>query len=400
MNGMVKFSHRSGSSRVINPLWNAFLDRKKRGEKVLNLTESNPTRSRIPYPARLLNGFSQPSGLIYDPDPKGNIRGRRAVGEYYREKGIHVSPERIFLTASTSEAYHFLFRLFFDPGDSILIPRPGYPLLDSLCRQNDINIEFYPVFYDGLQWKTDLLSMENRIHSRTRAILLVHPNNPTGSYFDTAEQEQISLLAARKRLPLIVDEVFFDFLRPSGGSPKSFAGNRKALTFTLSGLSKAAGLPQVKISWIVASGPLSSLKESLARLEVIADTSLSVNTPASIHIKELLGWGKKFRRIVQERIERNLLLLDDSAKKLRTVNVLTVEGGWYAILRLPHIQTDEAWALALLKKEGVLAYPGHFFDLGEEAVLVVSLLVPEPLFEKGVKKIARLVSGALISSPS
>lgn len=396
----MKFSRRADVSRKINRLWSALLVRKKRGAEVLDLTESNPTRCQIPYPSRLFKGLSEPSGLIYDPDPRGNIEGRRAVQSYYGEKGIKVSPDNLFLTASTSEAYHFLFRLFLDPGDSILIPRPGYPLLDSLCRQDDIQMDLYPVFYDGLQWKSDLHSLEKRIHSRTRAILLVHPNNPTGSYFDRSEQERIALLAARKRLPLIVDEVFFDFLHPSGGSPKSFAGTRKALTFTLSGLSKTAGLPQVKVSWIVASGPAGALREALAHLEVIADTYLSVNTPASIHIKEFLGWGKKFRRIVQGRTERNLLFLRKTAKALKTANVLTVEGGWYAILRLPNIQSDEAWALALLKKEGVLVYPGHFFDLGEEATLVVSLLVPELLFKKGLGKIARLVSRVLISSPS
>ncbi len=391
------FSRRSEFNRKENPLWKLLELQQKKGKKVIDLTESNPTRCHFKYPSSWLKSLSKKENLLYEPDPRGSLEARKAIEKYYRQLGVKLDPEEIFLTSSTSEAYHFLFSLLMDPGDHLLIPAPGYPLMESLGQLNDVAIDSFDLEYTGIQWKIDFDSLARGGYERTGAILLVHPNNPTGSYIDREDQRRLIALAKKNHLPIISDEVFFDY-RYSGSSarPRSFSANRETLTFTLNGLSKMVSLPQMKLSWIVATGPKREVKEAIRRLEVIADTYLSVNTPVQNGLGLFLEGRGAIQTQVMKRVLRNRLLLSKWFKeKLPGGELLKSEGGWYATIRLPGIMTDEEWAMTFLKKEGVLVYPGHFFDFPMESSLILSLLPPEPLFQEGIEKIIERVSYSL-----
>jgi hypothetical protein len=369
---------------------------KEEGKPVIDLTESNPTRCRFHYPSGLLHAFSTRKNLIYKPDPRGSSGAREAILAYYRRIGVFLKPEQIFLTASSSEAYHFLFRLLADHNDHILMPSPGYPLMEHLARLNDIQVDFFKLEYEGEAWKIDFDSLEKGIHSRTRAIVIIHPNNPTGSYAGVEEQNRLISLAKKHHLPIISDEVFFDYAYPGADIlPRSFSFNSKSLTFTLSGLSKMACLPQMKASWLVITGPVNQVRESMRRLELIADAYLSVNTPVQNALPGILKKRNFIQRQVMERVLKNRRCLIRRLEKLKSCRLLKGEGGWYAVIRLPRIMSDEAWALRFLEKEGVLVYPGHFFDFQIESCLVLSLLPPEPLFIRGVSKIVQRISKEL-----
>jgi hypothetical protein len=321
----------------------------------------------------------------------GRLEAREAIVKYYLQLGVALDPEQIILTSSTSEAYHFLFSLLLNPGDHILIPAPGYPLIDSLGRLNDIAIDSFSLDYTGTQWKIDFESLEKGIHNRTKAMIIVHPNNPTGSYVDGGDRRRLIALAKKYELSIISDEVFFDY-RYSGHSsgPKSFAENRESLTFTLNGLSKMSALPQMKLSWIVVTGPKRESQEAVRRLEVISDTYLSVNTPVQNGLALFLEGRRAIQSQVMKRILQNLSFLRKKLKaRLPEGELLKSEGGWYAAIRLPRIMTDEEWAITFLKKEGVLVYPGHFFEFPMESLLILSLLPPEPLFQEGIEKILK-----------
>ncbi len=377
------FSKRSDWSFSLNLLTERLVAARRSGRKILDLTESNPTRCAFQYPPGLFSALANPANLTYEPSPKGKRQAREVIVGYYAEKGISLNPEQILLTASTSEAYSFLFRLLLNPGETVLTPRPSYPLFEYLASLNDVTQDYYPLLL-GPDWRIDLESLKKSVSSDTRAIRLVNPNNPTGSFVKKEEKEFLEALSREKNIPLIADEVFLDYRFEEGEAP-TFSGEERTLTFTLSGISKILALPQMKLSWIVVNGPKELQQGALERLEIIADTYLSVNTPSQNALKEWFS----FRKTIQSQIQKRLL--QNRERLLQTVSnspcrVLPAEGGWYALLKLPDGVDEEKWALELLEKEDVLIHPGYFFDFSEES-LVLSLLVPPDIFQEGLSRL-------------
>jgi aspartate/methionine/tyrosine aminotransferase len=317
------------------------------------------------------------------------------VAGYYAERGVKVDPRQIFLTTSTSEAYSFIFRLLAEPGDAVLAPQPSYPLFDFLAGLNDVRMVPYPLFYDGC-WDIDLPSLERRLDSRARAVLVVHPNNPTGSFVRQRTLRDLLVLCREHDLALIADEVFADYAL--GTDPRrvpSHAALDDALTFTLSGLSKISALPQMKVAWLVVNGPAELLRDALARLEIIADTYLSLSAPVALALPAWLETRRTLQPQIVERVASNLGLLDARLPPGQPVSRLAVEGGWYAVLRLPAIRSDEDWALEFAAQDGVLVHPGHFYDFVAEGDLVISLLPQPQVFEEGIKRILARVGRAV-----
>ena len=366
------------------------LDQAKRaGKKLFDLTASNPTEVGLGYDqAGILQALSRRESLVYEPEPRGLRSARDVVAGYYAERGAKVSLEQIILTTSTSEAYSFLFRLLCDPGDEVLIASPSYPLFDLLAGIQDVKLAPYTLFSDH-GWHIDLHSLESAVTARTRAVLVVHPNNPTGSFVSETERLALLKLCGNKELALIADEVFLDFPQP-GVTGESFAREQElGLTFTLSGLSKIAALPQLKLAWLVASGPAELRKRAMGRLEVISDTYLSVNAPIQHALPDLLKIGAGLREQLQERIAQNLAELDKQLAGQKSCKRLVVQAGWYAVLRVPAVGSDEELALHLLEQQGVVVHPGHFYDFAQEGYLVVSLIAAPNDFAEGVRKLLR-----------
>lgn len=368
---------------------------RRRDGTLLDLTVSNPTCCGFDYPVELLDALRDPRSLTYRPDPFGLPEAREAVAAYYRERGVEAGPDDLVLTASTSEAYSHLFRLLCDPGDRVHTPRPSYPLFDLLASVNDVRLDPYPLFYDH-GWHLDLAALEASLDARSRAILIVHPNNPTGSYLRPSDWEALQTLAARHELALIVDEVFFDYALAAAPERVTDPRSSRALTFTLNGLSKIAALPQMKLGWMLVSGPAQLVEDARARLEIINDTFLSVDTPVQWAAAAFLDHRGQVQPQIRRRAAANLACLDaavasPAAKGL--LQRLEVEGGWTAIVRLPRLHTDAGWAEALLQQTGVLVHPGHFYDFVEEGHLVVSLIVPEDAFSAGIHHLVRFVAG-------
>jgi len=367
----------------------ALEEAKRAGKKLTDLTASNPTEVGLEYDrAGILKALSRPEALVYEPDPRGLLSAREAVAGYYADRGANVSPEQIILTTSTSEAYSFLFRLLCDPGDEVLIALPSYPLFDLLAGIQDVKLASYPLFYDH-GWHIDVHALESAVSARTRAVLVVHPNNPTGSFVSESERLALLKLCGKKELALIADEVFLDFAHP-GTTVESFAREQQlALTFTLSGLSKITALPQLKLAWLVASGPAESRDRAMERLEVIADTYLSVNAPIQHALPDLLKIGVRLRDQLGERIAQNLAELDQQLAGQKSCQRLAIQGGWYAVLRVPAVQSDEDLALRLLEEHDVVVHPGHFYDFPQEGYLIVSLITPLEDFAASVRKLLR-----------
>jgi aspartate/methionine/tyrosine aminotransferase len=316
------------------------------------------------------------------------------VASYYAERGIALDPGQIFLTTSTSEAYSYVFRLLADSADTVLVPQPSYPLFDFLAGLNDVGVVAYPLIYDQ-GWQIDLPTLEKRLDARARAILVVHPNNPTGSFVRRRELAELLAFCRRHDMALVADEVFADY--PFGADPQrvvSHAAVTEALTFTLSGLSKISALPQMKLAWLVLNGPPEILRSGLARLEIIADTYLSVSAPLALALPGLLETHRTLQPQILERVTSNLKSLDARLASGQPVSRLVVEGGWYAILRLPSIRTDEEWAMELASQDGVLVHPGHFFDFSSEGNLVISLLTKPEVFEEGIARILTRVANS------
>lgn len=356
------------------------------GGAVCDLTGSNPTRCGLEYPGGLLDALHGPATLDYAPEAQGIRSAREAVSGYYADRGDKVSPERLLLTTSTSEAYTWAFRLLCDPGDEVLVPAPSYPLFEYLASIQDVTPVRYPLFYDH-GWHVDTHALEQATTERTRAILVVSPNNPTGSYLHLSELDAMNRLCNARSLALIADEVFLDF--PADGNPRpSLAVNAAALTFTLSGLSKIAGLPQMKVAWMAVSGPDGEVRQALGRLEVIADTYLSMNTPMQFALPALLGSRSGFQEQLRDRLQENSKALDAALASVRSVERLAAEGGWYAVLRVPQTAGDEELAIALLEEQAVVAHPGHFYDFNAEGYLVVSLITPPTVFCEGASRLA------------
>lgn len=357
--------------------------RRSAGGRMLDLTESNPTRAELPYAEDVLMALADPRGRVYAPDPRGSASARQSVADYYAERGREVSPEAVVLTASTSEAYAFLFQLLADPGDEILAPRPSYPLFEFLAGLACVTMRSYPLRYDGA-WHIDFAALEASFSARTRAVVVVNPNNPTGSFLKQDELERLEAIAARRGVAILSDEVFADYaFGEDRQRVTTLVGPRRALTFSLSGLSKVAGLPQLKLGWIVVSGPESGA--ALEALELIADTYLSVSTPVQVALPALLAAGRRTREAIRGRTRANLEELR-AALRASPASVLNVEGGWYAVMQLPRTRSEEAWMLGLLEQD-VLVQPGYFFDFEQEAYAVVSLLTPETVFAEGVRRL-------------
>ncbi len=378
------FSSRSTVDLSKNSLSIA-LDRARAASRpVLDLTESNPTRAGIPYAgAAILSAFGTAESLRYEPAPFGIASAREAVARDLSLRGPPVDASRIVLTASTSEAYSFLFKLLGDPGDEILVPVPSYPLFEHLARLESVRPVPYALAYDGA-WHVDLPALRAAVTARTRAIVVVHPNNPTGSYLKRGELDAIAALG----LPVVSDEVFARFMLTPGRDRVSSAleAERATLVFALGGLSKLAGLPQMKLAWIAVGGQRAFAESALARLEVIADSFLSVGTPVQHAAASLLASRETAERAIARRTQENLECVR-AAVAGSAVTLLDAEGGWYATLRLPNTLSEEGWVLALLEQEGVYAHPGHYFDFDREAYVVLSLLTPPATFSQGVARI-------------
>jgi len=380
------FAKRTDWNLAPNRLSEALAAYRAAGKPLLDLTVSNPTECGFAYDSEaILNALRNPGALKYEPNPRGLECARRAVAQYYAEKAAAVAIEDIVLTASTSEAYSFVFRLLCDPGDEILIPAPSYPLFDFLADILDIKLVRYALVYDH-GWQIDFHALEQAITPRARGVIVVHPNNPTGHFAKPADFVKLNSLCAARGMAIIADEVFLDFSLGKN-RPASFAANRGAPTFTLSGLSKISGLPQMKAAWLVASGPEQLKAEALARLEVIADTYLSVNAPVQLAIPKFLEQRHAFHEQVMSRIRRNLAELDRQLAAQKTVARLTVEGGWCAVLRVPVTQCDEDLAIELLTTQGVSVHPGQFYEFPADGCLVVSLLTPEESFARGTERL-------------
>ncbi len=374
------FSHRLPFHLSRNPISDAIEQRRAAGLEMLDLTESNPTRAGIVYPAAgILRGFQRPQSLVYDPSSNGLPQARAQVAKLYG-----VAADRVVLTASSSEAYSWLFKLLCDPGDEVLTPRPSYPLFEFLAALESVEIRQYPLRYDG-GWFIDFAPLEAAINPKTRAIVVVSPNNPTGSYIKPWELDRLRQLCVRHSLALISDEVFSDYsLKPA--NLRSLTCVEDVLTFCLGGLSKMVGTPQMKLGWMIAGGPLPIRAEALARIDLIADNFLSVGTPVQCALPELLAARDGVQKQILERLQANLAFLADVVRSQDAFRLLEVEGGWYAILRAPQIRTEDEWTLALLD-QGVLVQPGYFYDFESEAYLVVSLLTPESTFHEGIRRI-------------
>ena len=429
------FSSRTCWNLSENALARALDAYRRAGRRFLDLTVSNPTQAGLRYDeAAILQALAHPASLTYRPEPKGLSVAREAVAEYYlsdHQRGSGLADassggsvslaDSILLTVSTSEAYSFVFRLLCDPGDEILAPTPSYPLFEFLAGLQDVRLVPYLLQYDH-GWQLDFHSLQSALTPRTRAILLVHPNNPTGSYIKQGERERLNRICTERGLALVVDEVFLDYpvldhSASSAGGPcvrsaaehtwgfsvrqehpqapqgildrpsPTFACNREALTFTLSGISKISGLPQMKLAWLVVSGPPDLAAAARSRLEVIADTYLSMNAPVQLAAPALLaqrsGIGDQLRR----RVRANLAELDRQLARQTLCTRLEVEGGWYAILRVPATRSDEELAILLLENHGVLVQPGYFYDFHCDGYLVVSLITPEEQFREGVARL-------------
>lgn len=377
------FADRTKWNLEPNRLSDALGRHRAAGKPFVDLTVSNPTECGFAYDERaILAALQNPAALAYKPEPKGLVSARQAVRKYYSGRGIDVDAEDVFLATSTSEAYSCVFRLMCNPGDEILVPAPSYPLFDFLADIQDVKPVRYPLFYDH-GWQTDFHSLMEAITPRTRAIVVVHPNNPTGHFTKRAEMEKLSAICAERGIALIADEVFLD---SSFGKerPSSFAENSDALTFTLSGISKICGLPQMKAAWLVVSGPQALRNEAKARLEVIADTFLSMNAPVQLALPAFLSQGRGFQEQLMERVRLNLAELDRQRSVQRLCSRLEVEGGWYAVLRVPSAGSDEELVLSLLNENGVYVHPGHFYDFPREGFLVVSLIAREAEFSRGL----------------
>jgi aspartate/methionine/tyrosine aminotransferase len=359
------------------------------GKPLVDLTASNPTECGFAYDqGAILEALGNPAALRYEPAPRGLASARQAVCKYYVAHGARADVDDIFLTTSTSEAYSYVFRLLCNPGDEVLIPAPSYPLFDFLAEIQDTKLVRYPLIYDH-GWEIDFHSLERAITPRTRAMIVVHPNNPTGHFTKRSEIQKLNVICAARGLALMVDEVFLDF-RLAGEKPASFADNRGALTFTLSGLSKICGLPQMKAAWVLTSGPLELRGDALARLELIADTYLSMNAPVQLALPSFLAQRRTFQEQTMARIRRNLAELDRQLALQTVSSRLELEGGWYAVLRVPATHSDEDLAVTLLEDEGVYVHPGHFYDFSSGGYLVLSLLVEETSFSQGLAAIVRL----------
>jgi alanine-synthesizing transaminase len=385
------FSRRTNWSLASTALACAVRDVRASGQELFDLTASNPTETGIRADPVLLSALANPEGIRYDPQAKGLLEARKAICQYYRESHgvLDLDPERLLLTTSTSEAYSYVFRLLCNPGDKVLTAAPSYPLFQYLADLSDVKLAPYPLIYDH-GWLIDFDSLAKAVTARTRAVIIVHPNNPTGSYVSEQETAALNAFCTRHDLALIVDEVFLDY-GLDGAARSSFVTNTEALTFTLSGVSKISALPQMKLAWAVASGPSDIVKQAGDRLEMIADTFLSMNAPVQLATRALLEQRKQIQPLLLDRVRANLAELDLQLATAPSCTRLNVEGGWYVVVRVPVVQSDDEFAIDLARKMAVAVHPGHFYDFPSEGYLVLSLITQPLVFQEGVSRILKLV---------
>lgn len=395
------FSSRTPGSLEANRLSVALAARRARGLSVLDLTLTNPTRAGLDYPVEEILAALQDRGSVaYEPTAQGLLVAREAVAAHHAAQGYSVSPEHVFLTSSTSEAYGWLFKLLCEPGDEVLVPRPSYPLFDCLAALDAVRCAQYPLLMEP-GWPVDFHALEQSITPRTRAILFVNPNNPTGSYLQGAEFERLAALAARHGIALISDEVFFDFAWGADpGRISALAPHKDALVFTLSGLSKAAGLPQMKLGWIHVGGPEALRSQAIERLEWIADAYLPVSAPVQYAAARWLGVAPGVRTVIMNQCRAALQAAMEELPPESGCRVLPPQGGWSAVMEVPKVHSEEEWVLGLLEECGVLVQPGYFYDFEREAFLVVSLLAAPEAVRHGVREIRNGVGRTLNVRPS
>jgi alanine-synthesizing transaminase len=387
------FSKRTDWKLTPNRFTEAHREMLAAGGELLDLTISNPTQAELHYDEEaILQALINPGALDYDPQPRGLSSARQAVAAYYlkEHEEFDVDPESMILTTSTSEGYSYVFRLLCNPDDEVLVPKPSYPLFEFLADLQDVKLVPYPLIYDH-GWQIDFPSLYKGVSHRTRAIVVVHPNNPTGSYTSALEQADLNNFCKEYGLALIVDEVFLDYSH-DGAARQSFASNRGSLTFTLSGISKVSGLPQMKLAWIVVNGPDEQVSGAMARLEIVADTYLSLNTPIQLAAPAFLEQRAVIQPLLLDRVRENLSEFDRQLAGQKICERLAVDGGWYAVLRVPAIQSDEDLAIDILRKQHVLVHPGHFYDFPNDSYLVLSLITPPGQFKRGCERMLRLLN--------
>ncbi len=383
------FSSRVPADLGPNRVTGAVRARRASGQPLIDLTESNPTHAGFVYPADLLEPLGRSGGLDYKPAPLGSLEARRAVAADYARQGIPVSPDRIVLTASTSDGYSLLFKLLGDAGDEVLVPRPSYPLFDYLTRLDLLVTRYYDLEIDG-SWSIDFASVERAMTPRTRAVLLVSPNNPTGSFISAADLDRLAAICAARNIAIVADEVFADYELAPGAAGHAGRVTRRedVLSFALGGLSKSVGLPQVKLGWMVVGGSDVLVNAALERLELVCDTYLGVSTPAQLAAAELLERGAIVREQIRARIAANYEALRAAVAGVPSCCVLPGDGGWYAVMRVPSLEPEEDLVVRLVT-DGVLTHPGYFFDFPRESYLIVSLLPSESEFTDGVMRVLR-----------
>jgi aspartate/methionine/tyrosine aminotransferase len=389
------FSNRLPPNPVPNALSRRLAVLKRDRVPVVDLTESNPTRAGFAYPDDLLRSLADSSALRYEPHPFGLETARDAVAGEYARRGGRVDPAHVVLTASTSEAYSWLFKLLCNSGDQVLVPRPSYPLFEHLTRLEAVESTAYDIEYHG-RWEIDVASVARAVSARTRAVLVVSPNNPTGSYLKQRELEQLDRLCRDRDLALIIDEVFVDYaLDAPPDRVIDVALQTETLAFSLGGLSKSAGLPQLKLGWIVVGGTTARRSAALDALELVADSYLSVATPVQVAAADLLARGGVIRDGICDRVRANLAALRDLATSFPGASVLACEGGWYAVVRVPATMPEEDLVLGLLDRERILVHPGYFFDFPREAYVVTSLLPPPDVFTDAAARMLQFTATAV-----
>jgi aspartate/methionine/tyrosine aminotransferase len=378
------FSSRFNYELSDNPLNILLIKKKLNKEKIIDLTISNPTLAGFDYDhTEILSAISGTESLQYNPNPKGLLHARTAVKNYYKDSGYEINPDSIFLTSGTSEAYTFLFKLLTNPGDEILIPTPSYPLIEFIANLENINAVEYPLFYDG-NWKLNINKIEERITKKTKAIIIINPNNPTGSYVKKQEIEKLNEICAEKEIAIISDEVFLDYKIDKNIDVTSLAGNTGTLTFVLSGISKICALPQLKLSWIQINAGKELFSKVSERLEIITDTYLTVATPVQLAAEYLINNRQFIQEQIYKRISNNLEFITKKVFNSKKIFLYKPEGGWYVILKFNSNMTDEERCLKLLKEFNIYIHPGYFYDFAVDGFVVLSLITPEEDFKEGI----------------
>lgn len=391
MPDQIPFSSRFKWNLQTNRLSSLLEEKRRQGVKIFDLTESNPTVAGFDYPAeKILPALAQPAALRYEPDARGLLMTRQAVAEYYQQRREQVDAEQIHLTVSTSEAYMFLFKLLTDGSLNVLVPQPSYPLFEFLAGFEGVELAPYLLVYheEKGEWRIDFESVLAAINSQTRAIMLVNPNNPTGSFVKRDELAQLNRLCAEHKLALIVDEVFSDYVFDAGSARMTtLVANSEVQTFVLSGLSKILGLPQMKLGWIVVNGPADWRRQAQEYMDLLADTYLSVSTPIQHAAPQWLKLQPLLQNQIKARIKANLGFLQSLIANHPHCRLLRAEGGWYAILEIFNHASEEKLILTLLERDEVLVHPGYFFDFTSEGFLVLSLLPPPEIFREGLGRL-------------